>query len=214
MLDFASPFTYLFRDKDWLKKFLLASLLTYTVIGADPVMGWMIEITQRVGRGETGSLPDWHDWRSFWKKGAKFLAVNILWLLPMALAAIILYLPLILVNRVADEVLLLMWFGTLFCVSIFLLVYWVIYSFLLPAMQVRLAKTERIGDSANPAALWKIVRPHFAEFLLVFLLVSLSLFSVVFLLAAMTLFLLFPPLFVYFSLVAAHFSGQLLRLDN
>ncbi len=53
MLDFTSPFTFLFRDKNWLKKFILASLLTYTVIGADPVMGWMLEITRRVGNGES-----------------------------------------------------------------------------------------------------------------------------------------------------------------
>ncbi len=159
-------------------------------------------------------MPEWDEWRSLWGKGTKFLAVNLLWLLPLVLAVILLYLPLVFVNRLEGETLLIVWGGTFLCVLIFLLVYLVFYSFVVPAMLVRLAKTERIWDSANPAALWRTVRPHFVEYLLVFLIVNLGLFNIIFFLSAMTLFLLLPPLLVYFSLVAAHFSGQLVRLGR
>jgi len=33
-------------------------------------------------------------------------------------------------------------------------------------------------------------------------------------LSALTLFLILPPLFVYLSLVSAHYAGQLLSLDK
>ena len=209
MLDYVSPFTFLFRDRDWLKKFLLASLLTYTLIGADPVTGWMVEVARRVSSGNPAALPEWEDWKSLWKQGAKFLAVNLLWLLPLVLALIIIYLPLLLINRLPDTTLLVLWAGTFFCVLIFLLLYSIVYGFFLPAMVVRLVETGRVWDSTNPASLWETVRPHFSQYLLVFLIVSLGLVNVILILSAFTFFLLLPPLLVYLGLVSAHFAGQL-----
>ena len=63
MLDYISPFTFLFQDKAWFKKFAIASLLTYTLIGGAPALGWMVEITRRVGKGEASDLPGWEDWK-------------------------------------------------------------------------------------------------------------------------------------------------------
>ena len=209
MLDYASPFTFFFRDKAWLKKFVVASLLTYTVIGADPVSGWMVEVARRVGQRESPELPEWEDWRSFWKEGTRFLGVNVLWLLPLVLAIISVYVPLLFVNRLSDITLLAVWGGTLFCVLIFVLLYSIIYLFFFPAMLVLLAKSGLTWASANPVRLWKIIRPRFMEYLLVFLIVGLGLFNVVLILSAFTLFLLLPPLLVYLGVVTAHFAGQL-----
>ena len=211
MLDYISPFTFLFRDKTWLRKFLLASLLTYTLIGSTPVFGWIVEVVRGVARGDSASLPELDDWRQYWKTGAQFLAVNVLWLIPLALAALVLYLPLIFLNHIPDELLLAIWGGTLLLVLFFLLVYSIIYAFFMPPMLVHLAFTGQTWNSANPLALWRTVHPHFMEYLLVYLIVGLGLFNVIILLSAMTLFLLLPPLLVYLSLVAAHFAGQLLQ---
>ena len=214
MLDFFSPFTFLFRDKDWLKKFAFASLLTYTLIGAAPVMGWTVEIVRRVGSGNISELPDWEDWKPYWKLGAQFVSINVLWLLPLVLAVIGLYLPLVFVNRLSGEALLIVWGGTLLCVLIFLLIYSIIYGLFFPAMLVTLAGTGLTWASADPFRLWKIVRRHFVGYLFVFIIVGLGLFNVVLSLSALTLFLLLPPLLVYLSLVTAHFAGQLMSLDK
>ncbi len=190
MLDFFSPFTFLFRDKDWLKKFAFASLLTYTLIGAAPVMGWTVEIVRRVGSGNISELPDWEDWKPYWKLGAQFVSINVLWLLPLVLAVIVLYLPLLFVNRLSGETLLIVWGGTLLCVLIFLLIYSIIYGLFFPAMLVTLAGTGLTWASADPFRLWKIVRRHFVGYLFVFIIVGLGLFNVVLSLSALTLFLL------------------------
>ena len=99
MLDYASPFIFLFKDKAWLKKFVIASLLTYTILGAAPVLGWMIEIVRKVRRGENSELPEWADWKTFWRLGGQFAFINVVWLLPFLVVTILVYLPLIFANQ-------------------------------------------------------------------------------------------------------------------
>ena len=81
-------------------------------------------------------------------------------------------------------------------------------------MLVVLAGNGSKWQAANPVALWKTARAHFIAYLLVFLIVGLALFNVMLVLAALTIFLLLPPLLVYTWLVSAHFAGQLARLDR
>jgi hypothetical protein len=213
-LDYLAPFTYFFKDKNWLKIFLVASLLTYTILGAAPVFGWMIVIIRRIGRAEKPEIPELLDWKTFWRLGGKFASVNVLWLLPVLLAVILLYLPLVLANRLATETLLAVWGGTLCCVLVFLLFYVSLFTFFFPAMQVVLAHTGSAWQAAHPVRLWKTICQQPGGYLMVFLIVGLGLLNVILATAALTAFLLLPPLLVYAGLVGAHFAGQLLRTSH
>ena len=214
MLDYGSPFTFLFQDKTWLKKFALASLLTYTIIGGAPVLGWTVEIVRRVGRGEAAELPEWDNWKAFWRQGGQFVSINVLWLLPLVLALIAIYLPLVFANHLPGEALLAVWGVTLLSVLVVLFLYAIIYSLFFPAMLVLLAGTGLTWQSANPVKLWKTVRPHLFEYLLVYLIVGLGLFNITLLLSTLTLFLFLPPLLVYIGMVTAHFAGQLMKMSQ
>ncbi len=212
-LDYSTPFGFVFRDKTWLKKFIVVSLLTYTLIGAAPVLGWTIEVVRRVARKEEPALPEFDDWKTFWALGGKFALVNALWLLPLLFAVLLLYgVPALLIGRVPDSSVLWVFGGTLLCVSGFLFVYSLIYVFFLPPMMAALAQGDSAWQAANPLQLWRLVRPRFMEYALIFIIVGIALFNILFLLAALTLFLLLPPLLVYGGLVAAHFTGQVVHL--
>ena len=104
--------------------------------------------------------------------------------------------------------------GMLACVLVFLMVYSIIYAFFFPAMQVLLARGGSTWQAADPRRLWKTVRAHFSRYLLVYLIAGLALFNFMLVAAALTAFLLLPPLLVYASLVSAHYAGQLARLDK
>lgn len=208
-LDFVTPFVYFFQDKGWIRKFVIASLLTYTLIGATPIVGWLIEIVRRVGRGGQPMVPELAEWKPLWRIGGKFAAVNAVWLLPVLLATIVLYLPLVFAQRMGTTTLLAVFGGTLACVGIFLLVYGVCYAFFFPIMQVLLVRSDSVRQAADPVQLWKTARTHFSETLLVFLVVGLALFNIMLTLAALSAFLLLSPLLVYVGLVGAHFAGQL-----
>lgn len=214
-LDYYTPFGYFFHDKGWPKILLIASLLTYTLIGAAPVMGWTIEITRRVAKAESPLVPAWRDWKLFWRLGGQFALVNILWLLPLLAAVLGLYaVPAILIRVAADEAVLLGFGAMLVCVTLFLLVYSMAYLFFLPVMMGALAVSASIRAAADPLRLWRVAQPRLGGYLLVFLLVGVALFNVAFLAAALTLFLLLPPLLVYLGLVSAHFAGQLARREE
>ena len=210
-LNYSAPFGFFFKDKAWLKKLAIASLLTCTIVGAAPVFGWTIEIVRRIGKGEEAPVPEFSDWKTFWSLGGKFALVNAVWLLPLLLAVIIIYLPLVFASRLPDEAVLLTFAATLCCVALFLLVYSVAYIFFVPAMLVLLAKTSSTGPAMNPIRLWKAVRTQFTEYLIVFLIVEVGLINLVLLVALLTLFLLLPPMLVYTGLVTAHYAGQLSR---
>ena len=104
-LDYGAPFRFLFEAKDWLKKLALASLLTVTLIGAAPVMGWTVAIVRRVSRDEEPLVPDLSDWKTNWRLGGQFAFVNAVWLLPLLAAVIALYLPLIFAQQLEAAVL-------------------------------------------------------------------------------------------------------------
>jgi hypothetical protein len=213
-LDIFAPFIYFFKDKNWPRKFVIASLLTYTLVGAAPVLGWIIAIVRRVGQEQEPEVPELSDWKSFWKLGGQFTGVNALWLLPVLLAVILLYLPLIFAHAIQPEMTLAVFGGMLACVLVFLLVYSVVYAFFFPAMQVLLARSGSTWQSADPLRLWKTVRTHFSQYLLVYLIVGLVLFNIMLVAAALTAFLMLPPLLVYAGLVSAHYAGQLAQLDR
>jgi Protein of unknown function (DUF4013) len=213
-LDYFAPFAYFFTSKGWLKKFVIASLLTYTLIGAAPVLGWMIVIVRRVSQAEEAEVPELADWKSFWRLGGQFAGVNTLWLLPLLLASILLYLPAIFVHAIPPGMMLTVYGAVLSGVLVFLLIYSVVYAFFFPAMQVLLARGDTTLQSADPRRLWKAIRGHFVPYLMVFLIVGLALFNIVLGLAAVTAFVLLPPLLVYAGLVSAHYAGQLARLER
>jgi hypothetical protein len=209
MLQFGTPFGYLFQQRGWFKQFAIASLLTYTLIGAAPVMGWMIEITRRVAKGITPVIPVYNDWKLYWKLGGKFALVNAVWLFPLLLAVILLYLPLLFTNRIPPEATLGIFASVLCCVMAFLFIYTILYVFFTPAMMVVLATDGSAGKAIHPIHLLKSVRLQFMGYLLVFLIIGLGLMNIVAVLAVFTLFLLLPPLLVYAGVVTAHYAGQL-----
>ncbi|MCS7010782.1 MAG: DUF4013 domain-containing protein [Anaerolineales bacterium] len=46
-------------------------MLTYTLIGAAPVLAWTIEVVRRVATGEEPIFPDFDDWKTHRSLGAK-----------------------------------------------------------------------------------------------------------------------------------------------
>ena len=214
MLNYGAPFDFLFKDRAWFKKLAIASLLTYTLIGAAPVFGWAIEVARRVAKGEEPVLPEWKDWKLFWRLGGKFALVNAIWLLPLLFAVILLYLPLIFANSIKPELIFAVFGGVLGCVILFLFVYFGLYTFFLQAMLVVLAEGGSPWKAMNPVHLWKMARPRFSRYLMVFLIAGIALGNVIILLSMFTLFILLPPMLVYNTLVAAHYAGQLGSADQ
>jgi Protein of unknown function (DUF4013) len=212
-IDYGAAFGFFLKDKTWFKKFALASLLIYTLIGSIPVLGWTVEITRGVLTGGQTSLPDWSSFRSKWKTGYQYWLVNLVWLLPVLLCLLVADLPLFLVNTFDPNRLLVVWSAVLCCALVFITVYGAAVIFLLPAALGLLAESGSLARAINPLNAWRLARLHPVPHLIVFLIVGLGLTTVISLLAPLTLFLLLPPMLVYTGMVLAHYAGQLYRLQ-
>ncbi len=212
-IDYGAAFTFLFKDPHWFKKFGVGSLLTYTLIGSIPVLGWCIGITRDVISDKKAGLPGWTGFKDYWKTGYKFWLLNLIWLMPGIFSILILYLPLILVRWVEGSMLLVLFGGVLCAELIFLLVYSCLYIFLLPAAMGKFAAAGSLRQAINPFIALRAARRQFTFHLIVFLIFGVGLLNVLAVLAPFTLFLLVPPMLVYAEIVAAHFAGQLYRLE-
>jgi hypothetical protein len=158
------------------------------------------------------ALSEFDDWGSYWKTGVRFAAVHALWLLPLLLVSLALYVvPAVLIGTVPDEMVLLLFGGVLACVLGFLFIFSWVYMFFIQPMMVALAGGRTVWQSANPARLWRLARPRFMDYFLVFLVIWLAVINLLILLSSFTLFLLLPAALVYGGLVTAHFAGQLGR---
>ncbi len=211
MINYGTAFTFFLKDKDWFRKFGIATLLTFSIVGLGPVLGWTLELVRRVKAGEVVELPDWSGWRGYWKQGLKYWTVNLLWLLPVVLGIVVIYLPLLFAKSLGDEAVLVLFFSFLGCDTIFLLIYSTLIIFFQPAMLGLLAATGSVRAAASPVNVWKAARRHPVPHLIVFFIVGMGWLTVIFLIAPLTLFLGLPPLLVYTGLVTAYYAGQLAR---
>jgi hypothetical protein len=214
MINYGAAFTFFFKDKDWFRKFTIATLLTFSIIGLGPVLGWTLELVRRVRTGDDAELPDWANWRGYWKQGLKYWTVNLIWLLPVVLGIVVIYLPLLLTKSISDEMVLIAFFSVLCCDTFFLLIYSTIIIFFQPAMLGILVATGSVRAASSMINVWKTVRRHPSPHLIVFCIVGLGLLTVIFIVAPLTLFLGLPPMLVYTGIVTAHYAGQLARMDE
>ncbi len=213
-IDYGAAFGFFLKDRGWFRKFLIASLLTYTLVGSIPVLGWSVEIARRALNREDEQLPGWDPFWGTWKTGYKFWLVNLVWLLPVLLSVLVLYLPVIFARSLPGEQLLVIIFAALLCVLTFITVYTALVFFLEPAVLGILAEGGSLGTAVNPLNAWKRARRHLGPHLIVFAIVGLGLTTVISVLAPLTLFLLLPPMLVYAGMVLAHYAGQLARLED
>ena len=91
MKDLGKAFTFIFKDPRWVSKVAVAALfmiLSIVLIGFIVLVGYFIQLIQRVIRREEYPLPDWSDIGVKFIVGIKFAIVYLVYLLPVLLLAI------------------------------------------------------------------------------------------------------------------------------
>ncbi len=87
-MDFGLALTFQFRDPDWIRKILLASLITLIpVVGWIFVFGWSLEVARRVIKGETQTLPEIDLARDL-VRGMEGFIINLVYNLPAIAVAV------------------------------------------------------------------------------------------------------------------------------
>ncbi len=83
---------FLARDPAWPRKLglgVLWSLLSFTIIGAFFVQGYMLLTMERVARAEPLPLPEWNDYGGLLRRGWRVFVTNFVYLLPVILLGLL-----------------------------------------------------------------------------------------------------------------------------
>lgn len=164
-------FTYLRSDPDWVSKFTIACLLSLTVIGFIPVMGWAAEITHRMIHKRQDVVPGWSDLGELTVTGLKVMAINLVWWLPVAVIYIPFFLFVIVgplagefLPNAGDTTVFLSFTIANFCLTPLVFILQLCLMALSPAYHGHFAVEKSVADGLNFKAVWMAFKVNWANF--------------------------------------------------
>jgi Sec-independent protein secretion pathway component TatC len=104
-MDIGKSFTFVFEDKDWITKILIAAailllgiifswmLLIPLILAYALLSGYGVEILRQVVRGDLDKLPEWDDWGALLIEGVKVIVIGLVYALPLIIVALCLGVP-------------------------------------------------------------------------------------------------------------------------
>ncbi len=190
-MDYGKALTFFQEDEHWQEKvaigvgvFLLSTLLGFALIGIIGyliVTGYSLRLMENVRRGDPRPLPEWDQWGEDLVRGFKLAVVTFVWALP----AILLSIPLAIGSAMADggsgagE-----FFGVsiILCGTCLLILYAFFVTVAQPGFTLAFMRDERISSGLEFTAVWRWVRAHLGETIIVALVIVL--FSLLIMIAA------------------------------
>ena len=166
-MDFGLSFSFPFQDEEWVKKIVLTAVISLIpIIGQLALIGWLVELTRRVIRGDTEPLPDWADFGGILVLGLKMFAIGFVYALPLMFATI----PMAIFDSLIDsDSAAAVYTIVTLCFSCFALIYGLALAFFFPAAVGELAATDNLGAAINPMNIIAHLRSAPSAYLLAFL---------------------------------------------
>jgi hypothetical protein len=171
MKELGKAFSSPFKDPAWISKFIIAGvfmLLGVFLIGIPIVVGYLIQVTQRVMRREEHPLPAWDDIGVKFVTGFKYCVVYIIYLLPV----FILVIPMIGIaaaSELSDSPDVVGIFATvyLFAFTLLIIPYSLILTAIMPIVAYRYAEREKIGDALDVGRIFRDFKLNWQNTLIV-----------------------------------------------
>ena len=167
-MDFGKAFTFVFEDEDWIKKIGVGGLISLIpVIGVLLVLGWGVEVTKRVIKGEAEILPDWSDFGGYLTRGFLVFLVAFVYMLPVILIQACSSIPFLVENP--DETLTIIFSIVAICFGCVTFIYSIAAYMILPAAVASYAVTGELGAAFKLGELFKLVKENLGVYGMVLL---------------------------------------------
>lgn len=171
-MDFGQAFTFVFKDPDWVKKVLIAALISIIpIIGQLYLLGWGLEITRRVAAGETTPLIPETDFGGFLGRGFKAAIVGFVYAIPIY----IIMAPIVATSfglesaGVDEETLALVTSMVSLCCGCLMVLYAILINFLLPAAFANMTIHNSIGAGLRFREVFGLVKASPVSYLIALL---------------------------------------------
>jgi hypothetical protein len=175
-MDIGKSFAFVFEDKDWIVKILIAAailllgilfswlLLIPLIVAGALLSGYGVEITRRVIKGTIDGLPEWDDWGGLFKDGLMVLIIGVVYALPMIIVSMCLGIPIGAFAEDASELSSVLSFF-LSCLSF---LYAIAISIVLPAAIAAYADEDDLSAAFRFGEIFGLVRDNLSTYLITF----------------------------------------------
>jgi hypothetical protein len=162
MKDIGKAFILPFKDPSWPSKFVIAALfmlLCLLGIGIPVIVGYLIQVTQRVIRREEPALPEWKDIGIKFVLGFKYCVVYLVYLIPVFLLVIpVIGLAVATNTTDAPEMVGLLSIIYVFGFTLLVIPYGLLLTALFPIITYRFALREKISDAIDLGRIFRDFR--------------------------------------------------------
>ena len=162
MKDIGKAFALPFRDPAWASKFVLAALfliLCLVGLGIPVIVGYLIQVTQRVIRREERPMPEWTDIGVKFVLGFKYCIVYAIYLVPVVLLVIpVIALGVATNSTDAPELVGVLSIVYMFGFTLLVIPYSLLLTAISPIIAYRFALTEKISGAIDLAAVFRDFR--------------------------------------------------------
>jgi hypothetical protein len=222
-MDVSKSFRFVKDDTQWLSKLLigvLMSVLSFLILPALILQGYVVKIIRHVMGGNRDDLPEWDDYGKLLKDGFFVVVAEIIYTLPFIILMIVGFAATGgmagLADRGSDLAAIAATGGGLMMVCLTIL-FIVALLFLMPAILIQYAIKDDFGALFRFGEVFDIVRNHTADILIVFLvslaatmafslLIGVVFATIILIPLAILLILAVSP---YISYVTGHLYGQI-----
>jgi len=213
-MEYGKAFSYLTEDKDWIKKFLIAAGLSIIpILGQLVVVGYGLEITRRVIKGESPSLPEWSDFGDFLKKGFFAAVVIIVYTLPSIILSLCAQAPQLALAFTDDETTLLVATIVAVCFGCLTFIVAISAGLLTPAALGKVAASGELGAGFRVGEVFGLLRAKPGVYVIIFIILAVM-YLVLVPVGMLACFIGIYAVVAYAQLVSAHLYGQAYRVAS
>ncbi|MGC8879878.1 MAG: DUF4013 domain-containing protein [Anaerolineae bacterium] len=211
-MDIGIAFTYMFQDRDWLKKILIGGVIALIPIVNFAVLGYMVQLARHVRDGQDLPLPEWDQFGEYFVSGLYLFLVYLVYAIPIILLACLQGAASVMLGTAGNgqgaEDLVSAYSIASVCLSCLVGLWGLFLGVISPALFVRFAETGSFGATLSIRGWLGVMRANLGAYLIVLILSWLVLTFLAPLGAIACLVgIIFTQFWAY--LVTGHWFGQL-----
>ncbi len=211
-MDIGIAFTYMFQDKDWLKKILIGGVISLIPIVNFAALGYVVRLVRNVRDGQDVPLPEWDQFGEYFVSGLYLFLVYLVYAIPPILLACLQGAGSIMLGAAGNgqgaEDLVSAYAIASVCLSCLTGLWGLFIAVISPALFVRFAETGSFGATLGLSGWLGVMRANLGAYLIVLILSWLVLTFLAPLGAIACLVgIIFTQFWAY--LVTGHWFGQL-----
>ncbi len=180
-MDVNKAVRFVFEDKQWISKLLIAilmSLLAFVIVPALILQGYVIKLVRQVMNGNRDELPEWTDWGKLLSDGFFLTVGELVWMLPLILLVIIVSLATGGLGSLSEDAAAVAATGGGLLLLCLVLLIVLVALFLTPALMIQYAIKDDFGALFRFSEVFDIIRNHMSDILIAFLVTVAAVFVV------------------------------------